>query len=130
MVYIAEAHAIDSRMPGGTRRGEPVVQDPITDKERREVATTCQGALDMSPLRMLLDNIKNTTSKDYAAHPDRLYLVGKDGRVAFAGGAGPRGFDPDDLEDAIKKELSLIDKPTRNSKSKKPKKTDRARSPS
>lgn len=112
MVYIAEAHAIDSKMPGGIRRGEPVVQDPITDKERREVATVCQGALDMSPLKMLLDNMKNTTSLAYAAHPDRLYLVGMDGKLAFVGGPGPRSFDPDELEDAIHKELGLLDEPS------------------
>ncbi len=109
MVYIAEAHAIDSPMPGGTRRGDPVVQDPITSEERREVATTCQGALDMSPLRMLLDNMKNTTSQAYAAYPDRLYLVGKNGKLAWVGDPGPRGFEPGELEDAIRKELGLED---------------------
>ena len=37
----------------------------------------------------------------YAALPDRLYLVGIDGRVAYAGGRGPWGFRPGELGKAI-----------------------------
>jgi hypothetical protein len=33
--------------------------------------------------------------------PTRLYLVGTDGRVAYAGGLGPFGFKPKELEAAI-----------------------------
>ena len=35
------------------------------------------------------------------ALPDRLYLVGTDGTVAFQGDPGPWGFDPAALEAAI-----------------------------
>ena len=49
----------------------------------------------------LLDNIDDKTSTDYASHPDRLYLIGKDGNIAFAGDKGPFGFKPDLLEHAI-----------------------------
>jgi len=37
----------------------------------------------------------------YAAWPERLYLVGTDGRVAYAGGPGPSGFSPAELQEAI-----------------------------
>lgn len=36
---------------------------------------------------------------------DRLYLVGRDGRLTYAGGRGPMGFEPDELEAAIRVEL-------------------------
>jgi len=42
---------------------------------------------------------------DYAGWPDRLYLIGKNGRIAFKGGPGPKGFLPAELEAAIKAEL-------------------------
>jgi hypothetical protein len=42
----------------------------------------------------------------YEAWPDRLYLIGKDGRVVFRGEPGPRGFRPDELAAAIQAELS------------------------
>jgi hypothetical protein len=44
----------------------------------------------------------------YNALPDRLYLIGKDGRIAFKGGHGPLGFKPAELEAAIETELALL----------------------
>ena len=99
-VYIREAHALDGAMPND-RPDSPIVEEPVTAQERKEVATRCAGALDMSPMTMLIDNMKDTTSQAYAAFPDRLYLVGKDGKIAFAGDRGPMGFNPDGLEDAV-----------------------------
>lgn len=111
MVYIEEAHAFDGERPMG--RGGPIVEEPETLDERKELARTCSGALDMSPMPMLIDDMKNTTATAYAALPDRLYLVGKDGKIAYAGGKGPRGFKPSELEEAIKKELKAGEKKKR-----------------
>ncbi len=41
----------------------------------------------------------------YAAWPDRLYVVGKDGRIAWKGAPGPKGVRDGELEEAIRKEL-------------------------
>jgi hypothetical protein len=54
--------------------------------------------------------MQDTTSRAYAAFPDRLYLVGKDGKLVYTGGKGPRGFKPDELEDALRSELKLAPK--------------------
>ena len=105
-VYIREAHALDGAMPND-RPDSPIVEEPVTAQERKEVATRCAGALDMSPMTMLIDNMKDTTSQAYAAFPDRLYLVGKDGKIAFAGDRGPMGFNPDGLEDAVREALGM-----------------------
>jgi hypothetical protein len=43
----------------------------------------------------------DAVNKAYAAWPTRLYLVGLDGRVAYAGGLGPFGFKPAALGAAI-----------------------------
>jgi hypothetical protein len=37
----------------------------------------------------------------YNAMPERLYLIGKDGRIAYKGGVGPMFFFPDEWERAI-----------------------------
>ena len=42
---------------------------------------------------------------DNAGWPDRLYLVAADGRIAWKGDPGPKGFKPAELEAAIVKEL-------------------------
>jgi hypothetical protein len=54
----------------------------------------------------LLDNIDDKTSRDYASHPDRMYLNDVNGKIAYAGEKGPRGFKPDELEKALKQELA------------------------
>jgi hypothetical protein len=115
VVYINEAHAFDGANPmgGGTA---PVVEEPLTFGDRRKVAQKCLGALDLSPLTMLVDGMDNKTGTAYAAFPDRLFLVGKDGKVLFSGPKGPRGFEPNDLEDAIRADLGM--KPIRRGKKK------------
>jgi type I thyroxine 5'-deiodinase len=104
VVYIREAHAIDSRSPMGGG-GMPIVEDPVTLDERNEVARVCMTKLALEPMPALVDGVDDTVNTAYAAWPDRLYLVGRDGRIAYRGGPGPFGFSPDELEEAIKEEL-------------------------
>ena len=33
--------------------------------------------------------------------PDRLYLIDRDGRIAYKGGRGPMGFKPGELEQSV-----------------------------
>lgn len=105
LVYIREAHATDgdSPMPLG-----PLVEEPITLEERDALASTCVTELGLDKIPAVLDRIDNAVNTRYDAHPDRLYLVGLDGRVTYAGGRGPAGFSPSELELAIIEELSLI----------------------
>jgi hypothetical protein len=105
VVYIREAHALDGRMPMGGGK-KPIVEEPLSLDERKKIATQCSGALDLSPLRMLVDGMQDETCAQYAAWPDRLFLVGRDGRIAYAGEQGPSGFKPDELAAAIADELA------------------------
>jgi len=50
-------------------------------------------------------NVDNKVELNYAGWPDRLYLVGQDGRVAWKGGPRPQGFKPPVLDAAIENEL-------------------------
>jgi len=52
-------------------------------------------------IRTVIDEMDDAVSQAYAALPTRLYLIGTDGRVAYAGGLGPRGFKPAALKRAI-----------------------------
>jgi hypothetical protein len=94
--------------------GKNKVEDPVTDKERTGVAKTCVSKLKL-PMTALVDRIDDKVGAAYSGHPDRLFLVGKDGKISFAGARGPRGFKPDELEDAIRAELGL--KPIKRKKS-------------
>ena len=104
VVYIREAHAADSDWPLRGRDGEGI-NDPKSLEERQAVAKKCANKINFS-MPMVIDELSDVAASAYGGHPDRLYIVGKDGRVAFQGGPGPRGFRPDDMEDALKEILA------------------------
>ncbi len=92
MIYIREAHAADGPRPMGTGKSLGI-------KEHKNYADRCQTAEmlinDRSlTMPMLIDDMENTTNQAYQAHPDRVFLVRTDGRLAVAAERGPRGFAP------------------------------------
>lgn len=78
---------------------------PTTYDERQEVAHACSVDLNLD-IPTLIDDMENSTDLAYSALPDRLYLIGEDGRIAYRSGMGPMGFRPDELEAAIKDYLA------------------------
>jgi len=105
VVYIKEAHPEDGWVLASNREQEIAVTDPTTREERVQVATACAVRLEIR-MPVLIDQIDNETARQYGGWPDRLYLIGKDGRIAFQGEEGPSGFRPDELERAIQVELA------------------------
>lgn len=110
VVYISEAHALDGASPMGGD-GMPLVEEPKTLEEREAVAKVCLTKLELKGIPALVDDMDDTANLAYEAGPDRLYLIGRDGRVAYKGGPGPFMFLPDELDKAIRKELALRDQP-------------------
>jgi hypothetical protein len=53
----------------------------------------------------VVDGVDNAVADVYGGWPDRLYLIGTDGRIAYQGGEGPFGFKPEELERAIEQLL-------------------------
>lgn len=104
IVYIREAHPEDGWVLADNRRQEIAVVDPVSLVERAEAANACAHRL-ATRIPILLDDVDDAVASAYGGWPDRLYLVGRDGRVAFQGEVGPFGFKPDELADAIKLEL-------------------------
>jgi type I thyroxine 5'-deiodinase len=79
-------------------------EQPTTLGARSEIAQVCALKLELS-IPTLIDDMENSTDRKYYALPDRLYLVGRDGRVAYRGGPGPFGFAAAELERAIEEYL-------------------------
>ena len=46
-------------------------------------------------LPILVDGMDDAASVAFAAWPERLVVIDRDGRIAFPGAPGPHGFDPD-----------------------------------
>jgi hypothetical protein len=105
VVYIREAHPEEGWILPENRRSGIAVHEPATDVERRSVASTCVASLKVR-MPVAVDGVDNAVASAYGGWPDRLYLIGSDGRIAFQGGEGPFGFKPDELEQAIIRELA------------------------
>jgi type I thyroxine 5'-deiodinase len=102
-VYIQEAHPSDIWQMGSNVREGVIFRDPRSDAERQTVAESCVRTLGIR-FPALIDGIDNTIERLYTGWPDRLYLIDRDGRVAYKSAPGPFGFHPSDLESALRKE--------------------------
>lgn len=100
MIYIREAHPSDAWQVGSNVRDGVVYASPATHEERSGIARTCAAALEVD-FPALVDDVDNATDDAYTAWPERLYLVGKDGRILYKSGPGPFGFDPEELRGAL-----------------------------
>ena len=76
-------------------------RSPRTNSERTETASACVRNLGIR-IPALLDGIDNRTEQAYTGWPDRLYLIGQDGRIIFKTRPGPYGFSAKSLEEALK----------------------------
>ena len=106
VVYIREAHPEDGWVLPENRRSGLSVHEPRTHEERAAAAAACAVNLQMR-MPMVVDGLDNATASAYGGWPDRMYLIRRDGRIAFQGGEGPFGFKPEELEHAIEHELAL-----------------------
>jgi Iodothyronine deiodinase len=50
---------------------------------------------------VLVDDMSNSASEAFAAWPERIYVIGPDGRIAYKGGPGPWEFDPAEARRAL-----------------------------
>jgi hypothetical protein len=106
VVYIREAHPEDGWVVTSNRAQGIIVTDPTSSEERTQVAAVCSLKLSIR-IPVLLDALDDRVARTYGAWPDRLYLISRDGRIAWQGGPGPAGFKPDELESAIRTELGV-----------------------
>ena len=104
IVYIREAHPEDGWVLADNRREEIALADPTSLDQRAAAADACVVRLG-TRIPVLLDDVGDAVALAYGGWPDRLYLVGRDGRVAFQGERGPEGFKPEQLALAIETEL-------------------------
>ena len=103
IVYIREAHPEDGWVLADNRREAIALEDPTSLEERAVAADACVVRV-RTRIPVLLDDVDDAVALAYGGWPDRLYLIGRDGRIAFQGGRGPDGFKPEELAAAIEAE--------------------------
>jgi hypothetical protein len=104
VVYIREAHPSDSwQMPSNLRDGV-VFASPQSLARRSEVAEMCVIKLGIE-LPALVDDFDDRTDLAYMGWPDRLYVVDREGRIAYKSRPGPFGFKPEEVEKTLQRLL-------------------------
>jgi alkylhydroperoxidase family enzyme len=100
MVYVREAHPNDGwKMESNTRVGVAVPQ-PNSLGERVEVAKQfCQRLNPTVPV--VVDEINDPVGHAYSGMPARLYIIDRQGKVAYKSGRGPFGFRVGEMEQAL-----------------------------
>jgi hypothetical protein len=78
-----------------------VFASPKNMQEREYIAGSCVRKLGIK-FPALVDNVDNKTEQVYTGWPDRLYLIDREGKIAYKSKPGPFGFKPDDLDKALK----------------------------
>jgi hypothetical protein len=84
------------------------VPQPQSLQERVAVGQTCMLKLALE-MPAVVDEMDDAVAQAYAALPERLYVIDRDGKVAYKGGLGPMFFQPREWEEAI--EVCLAGQP-------------------
>jgi hypothetical protein len=86
-------------MPENLKEGI-LITSPRSLLQREKVAGACVRKLGLE-IPALVDDFADSTEIAYTAWPDRLYVIDRDGHVAFKSDPGPFGFKPALMEKAL-----------------------------
>ncbi len=100
LIYVREAHPSDGWWSLNNQQNGIDFAQPTSDEQRCSVAGECRQFLQLG-VPMLVDTVQDTVGTTYSGMPNRLYLIDRQGRVAFKSGRGPFGFKPGELEQAL-----------------------------
>jgi tetratricopeptide (TPR) repeat protein len=108
LVYISEAHAgngAESQWQSTINQREGIdLAEARTLPEKQEHAELCVRKLEL-PFAVAVDGMDAAAERVYQAWPSRLYVVGRDGKVAYETRLGELDFHAGDLERAIREML-------------------------
>lgn len=103
LIYIREAHPGSViALPGKDGQKElHILPQTSTLAERLKNLRQLISITNVS-MPAVMDDESNSVKRAYAAWPDRLYVVGVDGKVAYKGRPGPFGFRVPELEEWLR----------------------------
>ena len=78
-----------------------VFASPKNIDERESIADSCIRKLHIQ-FPALVDDFSNSTETAYTGWPDRLYVIDREGKVAYKSKPGPFGFHPDEVAQAVR----------------------------
>jgi hypothetical protein len=97
VVYIREAHPSDAWQLPVNVRDNVVYASPGDEGARVDLANVCVLKLGIE-MPAIVDDFHDSTDTAYSGWPDRLYVIDRDGKVAYKSAPGPFGFKPTEME--------------------------------
>ncbi len=79
-----------------------VFASPRNEDERSSVAGMCVRKLGIE-IPAVPDEFGNSTEANYTAWPDRIYVIDRNGKIAYKSKPGPFGFKSEELRVALQK---------------------------
>jgi type I thyroxine 5'-deiodinase len=92
-VYVREAHPTDEWQMKSNVKEDVCYAQPKSLEQRIVIANDFIKRFHY-PLPFGVDEMSNSADSAYAAWPERIYIVGDDGRIAYRGGMGPFNYHP------------------------------------
>jgi hypothetical protein len=100
MIYVREAHPTNGwKMESNARAGVAAAQPTRFDQRLAVCAQFCERLKPTMPVAV--DEMNDAVGNAYSGMPARLYVIDRQGLVAFKSGRGPFGFKPGELEQAL-----------------------------
>jgi len=100
VIYLKEIHPTDGWQVKENEQDAVLFTQHESMEERVEVGEACMLKLALE-MPAVVDEMDDAVGRAYAGMPERLYLVGRDGNVAYKGGMGPMFFRPQEWDEAI-----------------------------
>jgi type I thyroxine 5'-deiodinase len=102
IVYITEAHPVDAWQVESNVKDDVLVATTKTADERDETAGVCVKDLGIQ-LPAIVDEPDDRVERAYTAWPDRIYVIDRNGVVAYKSPPGPFGFKPAEAEATLER---------------------------
>lgn len=101
-MYIREAHTSDVWQDPDNLDDQVVFASPKDFEERSKLGQMCVVKLGIK-FPAVIDTFDNAAERDYTGWPDRLYVIDRDGRIAYKSHPGPFGFHPEGVADTLQR---------------------------
>jgi type I thyroxine 5'-deiodinase len=109
VVYIEEAHASDVWQLPVNERQNVVFAAPKSLEERYGIASSCVRKLNIK-MPAVVDSFDDAVERAYTGWPDRLYVLDRDGRIAYKSPPGPYGFKPLEARAVLARLVGAVDR--------------------
>ena len=102
VVYIQEAHPSNAWQLPVNIKDDVVLASPVTIEERAKVGEVCVTRLGIE-LPAIVDGADDAVEVAYTGWPDRLYVIDRQGTIAYKSRPGPFGFHPNEVQETLER---------------------------